>query len=126
TKAMEAALETIGVGVPQHVVAAEIQRAQTLGDEGAWGDFPAIVPMLPTGQSSDTPHLTWTDRPLLRDEAVIVELAGAHRRYHVPAARTVMLGRPTAELLRVEEAVAHGLQQVLDSTRAGVPVARLA
>ena len=126
TKAMEAALETIGVGVPQHVVAAEIQRAQTLGDGDAWGDFPAIVPLLPTGQSSDTPHLTWTDRPLQRDEAVVVELAGAHRRYHVPAARTVMLGRPSAELVRVEEAVAHGLQEVLDTARAGVPVGQLA
>lgn len=126
TAAMQAAIDAIGPGVPQHLVAAQIARAQVEGVEDAWGDFPAMVPMLPTGASADTPHLTWSDRVLREGDAVVVELAGVHRRYHVPLARTVMLGPPTAELGLLEEAVATGLEAVLDVTAAGVPVRELA
>ncbi|WP_040157033.1 M24 family metallopeptidase [Mobilicoccus massiliensis] len=126
TKAMEAAIEAIEVGVPQNVIASRIAAAQAIGDGEAWGDYPAIVPMLPTGESADTPHLTWSDRRLELGDAVVVELAGAHRRYHVPLARTVMLGEPSEELLRLEEAVAAGLQAVLDAAAPGVAVASLA
>ncbi|MFF0944532.1 M24 family metallopeptidase [Kocuria sp. CPCC 205300] len=126
TAAMQAAIDAIGPGVPQHRVAARIAHAQAEGVDDAWGDFPAMVPMLPTGASADTPHLTWSDRVLRTGDAVVVELAGAHRRYHVPLARTVVLGPPTAELGLLEEAVASGLEAVLDVTAAGVPVRELA
>ncbi|THE17304.1 M24 family metallopeptidase [Kocuria rosea] len=126
TAAMQAAIDAIEPGVPQNRVAAQIARAQAEGVDDAWGDFPAIVPMLPTGASADTPHLTWSDRVLREGDAVVVELAGAHRRYHVPLARTVMLGPPTDELLRLEAAVGEGLQAVLDTVAEGVPVRELA
>ena len=126
TAAMQAAIDAIEPGAPQNRVAAQIARAQAEGVGDAWGDFPAIVPMLPTGASADTPHLTWSDRVLREGDAVVVELAGAHRRYHVPLARTVMLGPPSDELLRLEAAVAGGLQAVLDTVAEGVPVRELA
>jgi Xaa-Pro aminopeptidase len=126
TAAMQAAIDAIEPGVPQNHVAGQIARAQAEGVGGAFGDFPAIVPMLPTGASADTPHLTWSDRVLQEGDAVVVELAGAHRRYHVPLARTVMLGPPTGELLGLEAAVAEGLQAVLDTAADGVPVRELA
>lgn len=126
TRAMQAAIDTIEIGVPQHVVAAEIMRAQVLGDADAWGDFPAIVPLLPTGAAADTPHLTWSDQRFVAGDAVVVELAGAHRRYHVPLARTVMLGEPSAELRRTESAVAEGLSAVLATIRAGVRMVEVA
>ncbi len=124
--AMQAAVDTIAVGVPQYVVAAEIARAQVLGDGDAWGDFPAIVPMMPTGAAADTPHLTWSDQRFVGDEAVVIELAGVHRRYHVPLARTVMLGRPSDELRRLEEPVAEGLAAVLAQMTPGTIVNHLA
>lgn len=126
TAAMHAAIDAIEPGTAQHRVASRIAAAQAEGDGEAWGDFPAIVPMLPTGRSADTPHLTWSDRVLRAEDAVVVELAGAHRRYHVPLARTVMLGTPPSEVLLLEEAVAAGLQAVLEVTAAGVPVSELA
>ncbi|GMA40361.1 hypothetical protein GCM10025883_24060 [Mobilicoccus caccae] len=55
TKAMEAAIDAVAVGVQQNVVAAQIMQAQALGDGDAWGDYPSIVPMLPTAESADTP-----------------------------------------------------------------------
>jgi Xaa-Pro dipeptidase len=126
TAAMQAAIGAVEPGAAQHRVAARIAQAQAEGVGEAWGDFPAIVPLLPTGASADTPHLTWSDRVLREGDAVVVELAGAHRRYHVPLARTVMLGPPSDELLHLEEAVAAGLQAVLDTAAAGVPVRELA
>ncbi|GAB3111766.1 Xaa-Pro peptidase family protein [Janibacter alkaliphilus] len=126
TKAMEAALGSIGEGVPQNVVAGEIMRAQALGDGDAWGDYPSIVPLLPTGEAADTPHLTWTDRRFRAGDGVLLELAGAHRRYHVPLTRTVVLGEPAPEVVALEQAVADGLQRLLDTARAGVPASRLA
>ncbi|MGY4719684.1 M24 family metallopeptidase [Naumannella huperziae] len=122
TAAMTAAIEAIDVGVPQHRVAAAISAAQIGGTDEVWGDYPAIVPMLPTSEAADTPHLTWTDRRFVADDAVAIELAGAHRRYHVPLARTIVLGRPSDRMRQTEEAVAEGLAAVLDTMAAGVPV----
>ncbi|GGG48392.1 Xaa-Pro aminopeptidase [Kocuria dechangensis] len=126
TAAMQAAIDAVEPGTAQHLVAARIARAQAEGVGEAWGDFPAIVPLLPTGASADTPHLTWSDRVLREGDAVVVELSGAHRRYHAPLARTVLLGTPSDALLHLEEAVAAGLEAVLDTAAAGVPTRELA
>lgn len=126
TATMQAAIDAIEPGTPQNRVASRIAAMQAEGDGDAYGDFPAIVPMLPTGRSADTPHLTWSDRVLRENDSMIVELAGVHRRYHVPLARTVMLGTPPSDLLLLEEAVAVGLQAVLDVTAPDVPVREMA
>lgn len=125
-KAMSAALESIEVGARQCDVAAAITQAQIAGTAEIGGDYTAIVPMLPTGQASDTPHLTWNEDRFQNNQAVIVELAGAHNRYHVPMARTIVLGQPSADLSRLAEAVADGINSVLDVVRAGVPTRELA
>ncbi|HCS56484.1 MAG TPA: creatinase [Gordonia polyisoprenivorans] len=125
-RAMTAAVETIDVGVRQCDVAAAITQAQISGTPEIGGDYTAIVPMLPAGESADTPHLTWNDQPLKDNEPVVIELAGAHRRYHVPMARTVMLGEPTAELSKLADAVGDGINSVLDVVRTGVPTRELA
>lgn len=126
TAAMDAALGSIGVGVGQNEVAASIAEAQARGRGGVWGDYPAIVPLLPTGETADTPHLSWSDRRFIADEAVSIELAGVHRRYHVPLARTAVIGTPRSELLRLESVVAEALAAVLDVAAPEVPTAELA
>lgn len=125
-RAMTAAVETIDVGVRQCDVAAAITAAQISGTPEIGGDYTAIVPMLPAGESADTPHLTWNDEPLKDNEPVVIELAGAHHRYHVPMARTVMLGEPGPDLSKLADAVADGINSVLDVVRAGVPTRELA
>src|SRR5699024_11398472 len=94
--------------------------------QGVWGDYPAIVPMMPTGESADTPHLTWTDRKFVDDESVSIELAGVHSRDHVPLARTAVTGQPKQELVRLEGVVAAALSAVLDTAAPGVPTGELA
>lgn len=123
--AMHAAAGAIEVGTRQCDVAAAISQAQILGTEETGGDYPAIVPMLPTGESADTPHLTWNDEKLQPDQAMIVELAGAYRRYHVPMARTFITGTPTPQLAHLAQATDHALAAVLETVAPGTPVQEL-
>ncbi|WP_139416849.1 M24 family metallopeptidase [Agromyces laixinhei] len=125
TAAMRTAIDMIRVGVRQCDAAAAISRAQIAGTEEFGGDYPAIVPMMPTGEAADTPHLTWSEERFVADEGVIVELAGAYRRYHVPLARTIMPGRPSAQLLRVAGAAGEGIAAVLDAVEPGAPAREL-
>ncbi|GAA1139667.1 M24 family metallopeptidase [Ornithinicoccus hortensis] len=116
---MQIALDNVEPGRRQCDVVAHIQYAQALGARKLGGDYPAIVPMLPTGETAGTPHLTWSDLPLRKGEATTIELAGVYHRYHVPLARTVSLGKPPKELRRCAGAVTEGLHAALDMLRPG-------
>jgi Xaa-Pro aminopeptidase len=118
--AMTVAYETIRPGVRQCDAAAAIQAAQARGTDEAGGDYPAIVPMLPTGPGTSTPHLTWSDAPFRQGEPTILELAGARRRYHCPMSRTLMLGQPPERLADTAKITIEGLETALATVRPGV------
>ena len=92
---MAAGIDAVAPGVRQCDAVAAIYDAAVRGADGAGGDYPAIVPMLPTGPGTGhaAPDLERRSRSAT-GEATILELAGCHRRYHCPMARTVFLGRP--------------------------------
>lgn len=119
--AMRIALDQLRPGRRQCDVVAEILAAQATGTPDHGGDYPSIVPMLPTGEAAGTPHLTWTDRPFRTGEATTIELAGVFGRYHAPLARTVMLGDPPRRLRETAKIVAEGMQATLSTIRPGVP-----
>src|SRR5690625_5395486 len=52
-KAMRVAVDTIDEGVRQCDVVAEISHAQISGTADFGGDYPSIVPLLPTGRSEE-------------------------------------------------------------------------
>ena len=112
-------VELIEPGMPKNELVAEILHASAMGVEGAGGDYPAIVPLLPSGADASAPHLTWDERPFASGEATFFEIAGCHRRYHAPLSRTVFLGDPPPEILRAEAAVVDGLDAGIDAARAG-------
>jgi ectoine hydrolase len=114
-RAMAAGIEAIEPGLPQCDAAAAISNAQIAGG----GDYPAIVPMLPTGEGASTPHLTWSDAPFVTGEGTILELAGCRRRYHCPMARTVFLGDPPQRLADTARITVEGLSVALDAVRPG-------
>jgi ectoine hydrolase len=118
--AMRIALDQLEPGRRQCDLVAEILAAQAIGTPEHGGDYPAIVPMLPTGDAAGTPHLTWTDRPFRVGEATTIELAGVFGRYHAPLARTLMLGDPPRRLIEVAKVVAEGMQATLTAIRPGV------
>ncbi|MFI5692943.1 M24 family metallopeptidase [Kribbella sp. NPDC051586] len=119
-QAMRVALDQLRPGVRQCDLVADILAAQAAGTPEHGGGYPAIVPMLPTGDAAGTPHLTWTDRPFNAGEATTIELAGVFDRYHAPLARTVMLGDPPQRLRETAKVVADGMQATLSTIRPGV------
>ncbi|HKQ95084.1 MAG TPA: M24 family metallopeptidase [Aestuariivirgaceae bacterium] len=119
THAMNRAVEVMRPGVPQQDVIAEIYRAQTSGVPGAGGDYAAICPLMPVGEGTSTPHLTWTDQPLPRNSMVMVEIAGVRRRYHAPLTRTMYLGRPPVEILDLAKVAVEGVDAGLELARPG-------
>ena len=118
-RVMATALDAVTPGRRRCDVAADIQHAQAAGTPTLGGDYPAVVPMMPTGETADTPHLTWDDRPFVRGEATTVELAGVRHRYHAPLARTVSLGTPPRRLVSCADAVTAGMQAALEALRPG-------
>lgn len=118
-KIVDGLLERVEPGVPKNHIAAEIYRDAIRGVGDAWGDYPAIVPLMPSGTDAAAPHLTWNGRPFALGEATFFEISGCYRRYHVPFCRTLFLGEPPDFLLRAEAALIEGLEAGLDAARPG-------
>ena len=106
-------------GARKNEVVAEAWRDAIRGTDGAWGDYPAIVPMLPSGPEASAPHLTWDGRPFRAGEATFFEISGCHRRYHAPLCRTIHLGPPPPQMERAAQAVAEALEAGLSAARPG-------
>ena len=86
---------------------------------GAGGDYPAIVPLLPSGADASAPHLTWDDEPMKSGEGTFFEIAGVYRRYHCPLSRSIFLGKPSKTFLDAEKAVLEGMDAGLEAAKAG-------
>lgn len=112
-------LERIEVGMRKCDLVAEIYDAGTRGVDGIGGDYPALVPLLPSGADASAPHLTWDDRPMQANEGTFFEIAGCYRRYHCPLSRTVFLGTPTQAFLDAEKATLEGMEAGLEAARPG-------
>jgi ectoine hydrolase len=106
-------------GMAKNVLVADIYATAIRGAGGHWGDYPAIVPMAPSGMDATAPHLTWDDRPLKRGEATFFEIAGVYRRYHAPQSRTLFLGAPPDKYRRAEAAVLAAVEAGLAAARPG-------
>ncbi|MGM8211461.1 M24 family metallopeptidase [Virgibacillus sp. W0430] len=118
-KGMTTATNAIQAGTRQCDAAAIIYHDLIAGTKEYGGDYPSIVPLLPTGENTSTPHLTWTDKPFKNGEMTIIEIAGCYNRYHSPLARTVSLGKPSEKAYEVSKIVVEGLNAALDVVKPG-------
>ena len=123
--AMEAGLDAIEEGVPESEAAAAIYETLVGGTDEFGGDYPSIVPLMPSGDYTGTPHLTWTDREFEDGDPVIVELSGCRNRYHSPMARTTFVGDPPEEIQETADIVVEGLNAALDAAEPGVTAERV-
>ena len=111
--------ERMEPGLKKNELVAEIYRDAIRGADGHWGDYAAIVPLLPSGTDAAAPHLSWDGREFKRGEATFFEIAGCYRRYHTPFCRTVFLGKPPQYLVDAEKALVEGLEAGLEAARPG-------
>ena len=118
-KIIKLAIDRAAPGVKKNKLAAEISAAGITGVGDIWGDYPAIVPLMPSGSDAAAPHLTWNGDEMKRGEVTFFELAGCYRRYHVPLSRSVFLGTPPDHIKRGEAALIEGLEAGLTQACAG-------
>ena len=118
-KIVDGIMERVEPGMKKNDLVAEIYGDAIRGVDDDWGEYPAIVPLLPRGSDAAAPHLTWDGRRFDEGTATFFEIAGCYRRYHVPFCRTVFLGTPPQYLLDAESALAEGLEAGLEAARAG-------
>jgi ectoine hydrolase len=118
--AMQRAYDTIDVGVRECDAAANIYHTQISGTAEFGGDYPAIVPMMPSGEKTSSPHITWSDERYKYGDPVIIEIAGCYKRYHCPMARTMVVGQPHQRLLDTAKAIREGLNETLHAIKPGL------
>lgn len=120
-KVMQTALDMLSPGVRECDAVAAVYQAQITGTEEFGGDYTSIVPMMPTGEKTSAPHLTWTDEPYQNEQAVNLELAACRNRYHCPIARTAYLGKnPPSKLVELANHTVEGLNLTLAAIKPGV------
>ena len=106
-------------GMVKNQLAAEIFHSGIAGQGDDWGDYPAILPMLPTGMDATAPHLTWDNSVLQAGNITFFEIAGCHKRYHCPMSRTISLGKPPQKYRDAETAVLEAMHAGLENARPG-------
>ena len=118
--AMQVVFDNIAPGIRQCDLAAQVYSAQIRGTDDFHGDYPSVVPLMPTGEGTSAPHLTWTSAPYKLNEATIVEIAGCRYRYHAPMGRTVFLGEPPTAMLDASKYALDGVNAAIDAIKPGV------
>lgn len=118
-KVIDGLVERVEPGRRKNEIVAEIFGDAIRGVGDDWGDYAAIVPLLPSGTDAAAPHLTWDGRPFARGEMTFFEIAGCYRRYHTPFCRSIFLGKPPQKMLDAEKALVEGLEAGLEAARAG-------
>ncbi|MGB1918453.1 MAG: M24 family metallopeptidase [Candidatus Puniceispirillales bacterium] len=118
-KIVSTAIEKAEPGLPKNELVSDIYKTMISGVDDIWGDYPAIVPMLPSGKDASAAHLTWNGDPMKTGEVTFFELAGCYRRYNVPLCRTVHLGPAPQHILYASKALTEGLEKGLEQAVAG-------
>ncbi|GAA0293706.1 M24 family metallopeptidase [Rhodovulum strictum] len=118
-KIVDGVMDRIEPGLPKNRLVADLYHDAITGTDEGWGDYPAIVPLLPSGADASASHLTWDGRPFVQGEATFFEISGCYRRYHAPFCRTIFLGEPPDYMRRAEAALLEGIEAGLEAARAG-------
>ena len=118
-RVMGHAMEIAEPGMKKNHFVGELMKTAITGVDDIWGDYPAIMPLLPSGPDASAPHLTWSGEEFRSGEATFIEQAGCYRRYHAPLSRTVFFGKPPQYMSDAAEALVAGLNAGIEAARAG-------
>ena len=118
-QAMQTAIDIINPGIRQCDAVGEIQKAMFYGTPEIGGEYSSIATLLPTGAGTSASHLTATQEKFVKGEATIVELAGVHKRYHAPLARTVLLGKAEQKKMDAIKATNEALDEGISAIKPG-------
>jgi Xaa-Pro dipeptidase len=113
--ALDRAIAAIAPGVSDSTIAAELFAGMLEAGGGPVTGF-----NLATGPRSAVVHATFNDRKLEHDDIVHLEFSSSWKRYSAPLMRTVVLGKPHPEAVRLNDAALAAVEAVLAMLREGV------
>ena len=125
TDTMHKAVSRLQPGVRQFEVIADVYHQQVTGFDNKFGDYTSLCPLIQVGEGTSTPHLTWTDEPLPDNGLVVMEIGAARRHYHAPLTRTMHIGSPPDEVLRLAEVIVEGGDRALEMAKPGATCAEV-
>jgi Xaa-Pro dipeptidase len=112
---MRAGLAAVRLGANENeVVAAMMQASIAAGSE-----YVGMMPLVASGPASGVPHGTWRRRTIGAEEAVFLEMASCHNRYHAVLMRTAWVGTPTPLATAMMDAAQAGLSAAIAQVRPG-------
>jgi len=112
-------LDIAGPGIPKSYVVSQIYETAITGVDGYAGEYPSIVPLLPSGHETSASHITWDSRPFRNNEQTFFELSGCYKRYHAPMSRTMYFGKPPQAFLDAEQATLEAIDAGLEVAKPG-------
>lgn len=109
------ATERLAPGITEREVADLVREAlREVGSEGE-----AFGTIVAAGPNAAKPHHAPSERPIAPGEPVIIDMGARVSGYNGDLTRTICLGTPDAELVRVYNAVLEAQLAGLDAIRAG-------
>lgn len=94
-------MDWVQPGMTEKQIAAKLSEEMTaLGSDGA-----AFEPLIQTGPNSALPHGMISERPLQKDEFLLIDYGGRYEGYPADITRTFCLGTPTAEMIKIYDTV---------------------
>ncbi len=115
SRAFDRVFEAIRPGLRERDVAFLLE--QTFRELGA--DGPAFETIVAAGERGALPHGRASDRVIERSDMVVIDFGAQASGYNSDATRTVIIGQPNAEQLRVIDAVAQAQATSLALMRSG-------
>ena len=119
---IEAAVDAVGSGALDSDVAAEGARAL----HAAGSEFMSMQPIVTSGSRSSVIHLNHKRCRIDQGDPVFLEFGAAWQRYTAPMMRTVVVGKPTSEMIRVFDTCRHIYDALLGAMRPGESFGRAA
>ena len=84
------------------------------------GEYMGLPPFILAGERSCLPHQTGGANRLNNDDLMYFEISASQRRYTAALMRTIFIGNPKEEWLRVAQACIDAVQAALETIKPGV------
>jgi Xaa-Pro dipeptidase len=113
---MRAGIDAVKEGTDENQIAAAVWNGLVLNGSEVAGLPPFIV----SGPRTLIPHASWAGRKIEKGDPVLFEIAGVSHRYAAAFSRMASLGKPSAEIRKIGDAVAFCLEQTIAGLRPGM------
>ncbi len=114
-----AAIEASHAATEPGVLDNDIARAGYDGMIAAGSEFMSVQPIVTSGVRSSFIHQTYRRTPIQENDIVFLEYSGCHHRYNAPLMRTIAVGKPSDQVMRIMEAVKNTLAAITEAARPG-------